>query len=98
MLKPASKMPNNNVSFDNLVASYKDILIPVKLHIFQDIAALLNTFLVKFQSNAPLVPVLVHTLEHIMRRFMKFFLSEKVVDDANSQYKLNSLDIDDANS
>ena len=70
MLKPASKRPKNNVSFDNLVASYIDILIPVKLHIFQDIAAMLNTFLVKFQSNAPLVPFLADTLEHIMRRFM----------------------------
>ena len=95
MLKPASKRPKNNVSFDNLVASCKYILIPVKLHIFQDIAAMLNTFLVKFQSNVPLVSFLADTLEHIIRRFMKLFLLKKAVDDANNQYKLNSLDIDE---
>ena len=95
LLKPASKRPQNNSSFDTLATSHKDPLMPIKLNIFRDVAGQLNTFLTKFQSNAPLVPFLADNIESILQRFMKYILLKKVVDDAASQYDLIEIDVKD---
>ena len=45
LLKPPSKRPKNNASYDNLIAAHTDLLMLVKLHVFSDISAMLHSFL-----------------------------------------------------
>ena len=42
---------------------HNDAVTHVKLHIFRDISLKLNSFLVTFRSDAPLVPFLFDALE-----------------------------------
>ena len=95
LLKPVSKRPSGNVSYDTLVKMHKDPIMPVKLHIFRDVASKLNTFLVTFQSDAPLVPFLSDALEILLRRFMDIFMLRKVMKEADTPYKLINIDLED---
>ena len=54
--QPPSKRPKDNISFDNLVKYHANPLIMVYLHLFKDVAAKLNGFLIKFQTDSPMVP------------------------------------------
>ena len=69
---------------------------PLKLHIFHNIAAKLKGFLTTFPSDAPPVPFMANALEMIMQCFMTFFILKKSVSDADSQYKLIKIDVEDA--
>ena len=46
--KPQSSRPKDIKSFDNLVLHYSSPLIKVQLHLFKEIAFILNVFLVTF--------------------------------------------------
>ena len=96
LLKPPSKRPKNNASYDNLIAAHTDLLMLVKLHVFSDISAMLHSFLKNFQSNNPMVPFLADALERIVRQMMKFFLLKKSVNAATTQFQLMKLDVEDA--
>ena len=56
--KALSKCPKDNKSYDNLVKCHLNSLISVYLHLFRDVATRLNVFLVKFQTDCPMVPFL----------------------------------------
>ena len=63
---PKSKQPGqgkvgNNTSFDHLVKSIDDPLIPVKVMFFEEVERKLNEFLIPFQTNKPMAPFLVET-------------------------------------
>ena len=74
---------------------HNDAIMPVKLHIIRDISLKLNSFLVTFQSDAPLVPFLSDALEVLVRRFMEFFVLKKVVKEADTPYKLIKINLED---
>ena len=64
-----------NTSYDHLCVAHTDVLIPVKLLFFEEVAKSLNAFLVLFQMDNPMVPFLVETLDELIRSlFSKFIL------------------------
>ena len=65
--KLPSKCPKDNKSYDNLVQYYLNPLIPVYLHLFRDVAVILNIFLVKFQTDSPMVPFLSEEMAGILK-------------------------------
>ena len=56
--KALSKCPKDNKYYDNLVKCHLNSLITVYLDLFRDVATRLNVFLVKFQTDSPMVPFL----------------------------------------
>ena len=53
--KAPSKQPKDNASFNNLKGHYTNEFIIVYLHLFRDVAACLNAFLIKFQTDGKMV-------------------------------------------
>ena len=54
--KAPNKHPKDNKSYDNLVKYHLNTLIAVYLHLCRDVETRLNVFLVKFQTDSPIVP------------------------------------------
>ena len=91
LAKPPSKRPKDNKSFDNLVKYHASPLIPVYLHLFRDVAARLNIFLIKFQTDSPMVPFLCEEICDILKWAMRFSVQQT----ADTPYKLSKLDVND---
>ena len=53
-----SKQPKDNISYNNLKVDHTNPLIVVNLHLFGDVAARLNCFIIKFQTDGPMMPFL----------------------------------------
>ena len=91
--KVPSKRPKDNISYNNLVKYHTNPLIPVYLHLFRDVAARLNVFLVKFQTDSPMVPFLSEEMAGILRWVMRFYIQKSALQTANTPYKLHKLDV-----
>ena len=89
-----SKRPKNK-SYETLVKCVKDQFMIIKFHFFKDIADQLQTFLKRFQTDAPIVPLMSDTLETLMRRFLKIFTKNTIVDDASTPYPLLKINVND---
>ena len=59
--------PKANQSYQVLLSKRKDLLITVKFQFFEEIATKMNIFLKIFQTDAPMVPFLVDTLNELIR-------------------------------
>ena len=99
---PKSKQPGRqkqrkNKSYETLLSHKDDPLIPVKLHLFEEIAFNLNKFLARFQTSAPMVPFLVDSLENLTHNFAKKLILSDVLKKANNPYKLSQIDFTDQN-
>ncbi len=88
-----SKRPQKNKSYDNLVKEKDDILVKIKLVAFRDISRRLNVFLIKFQTDAPMVPFLADELQSIMRDLMRYFITKSALEKASTPYKLCKIDV-----
>ena len=95
LAKPPSKRPKDNKSFDNLVKYHASPLIPVYLHLFRDVAARLNIFLIKFQTDSPMVPFLCEEICDILKWAMRFIVQQTALSRADTPYKLSKLDFND---
>ena len=80
-----SKSPKHK-SDETLVNYVKDQFKTIKFHFFKDIADHLQTLLKCFQTDAPMVPLMIDTLETLMRRFKMFIKITMQVADASTQY------------
>ena len=49
----------------------KDCLVPVKVLFFEEVAKKLNEFLVVFQTDKPVAPVLMKTLKGVIQALME---------------------------
>ena len=76
LAKLPSKRPKDNKSYDNLVQYYLNPLIPVYFHLFRDVVARLNIFLVKFQTDSPMVPFLSEEMAGILKLAMLFIIQK----------------------
>ena len=81
---PKAKQPGQcklgaNTSYDHLCVAHTDVLIPVKLLFFEEVAKSLHAFLVLFQTDNPMVPFLVETLEELIRSLFSKFILKRVV-------------------
>ena len=70
---------------------------PLYLKFFESIAAKLNGFLRRFQSDAPMVPFLVNTLEEITREFCSKFILVEVMGNSTNTIQLIKIDVFDIN-
>ena len=93
LLKPPSQRPKESRSFDNLVKYHLNPLLSVQLHLFKDMATILNGFLVFFQTDARRVPFLSMQIGDILHRLMRFFVPKHVLKTANSPLKLQQIDV-----
>lgn len=90
---PKSKRPKDNKSYDTLVKYHLDETMLAKFHFFKHIASLLQEFLVSFQTDKPMVPFLATSLENVLRKLMKKFVSPHILEEENTPYKLVKLDL-----
>ena len=88
-----SKRPKDNSSYNSLVENQNDPLMKVKMCIFKEIAHKMNTFLVMFQTEAPMLPFLSDTLEVLLRRIMGYFVTGPVLQKAATALALIKLDV-----
>ena len=93
--KAPRKQPKDNISYNNLKAYHTNPLIVIYLHLFRDVAARLNCFLIKFQTDGPMVPFLSEEMGGILRWLLGFFIKKEVLKAANSMYKLCKLQVSD---
>ena len=91
---PKSKQPGKGDPKKN--KSYH-ALVPLYFKFFESIAAKLNGFLRRFQSDAPMVPFLVNTLEEITREFCSKFILDEVMGNSTNTIQLIKIDVFDIN-
>ena len=66
-----------------------------KTHFFHDIANILSEFLMKFQTDNPVMSFLSDLLESIVKRLVKVFILAEAIKAAETAYKLIKLDVFD---
>ena len=66
----------------------------VKFNVLIELASKLNTFLVKFQTDSPMIPFMSDVLETLVRLRMKRLVLTPKLGEANTIYKLIKLDLD----
>ena len=76
----------------------KDPLIPLKLQFLEGIASELNSFLITFQSDKPMIPFLVETLEELLRLLCVKFIGKDTLDAARTTYALLKVDVTDTSN
>ena len=93
--KPKSKQPQDNKSYDNLVKYHSNPVVMVELHLFKDVAFILNRFLVTFQTDNPMVPFISMELSKILKSLMRFFMPKSILQKLTSAYLVNKIDVKD---
>ena len=73
----------------------KEPLVRLKLQFFEDIAKTLNSFLVLYQTNKPMVPVLEDSLETLPWSLCGKFIRKDVLESAKAASLLIKLDVAD---
>lgn len=96
--KPKSKQPQDNKSYDNLVKYHTNPLVMVELHLFKDVAFILNRFLVTFQTDNPMVPFLSMEITSVLKSLMRFFMPKAVLQKMSSSYLVHKVDVEDKNN
>ena len=80
--------PKKNKRYHVLLQNHTNPLVPLYFKFFESIAAKLNGFLRRFQSDAPMVPFLVNTLEEITREFCSKFILDEVMGNSTNTIQL----------
>ena len=96
--KTKSKQPKDNKSYDNLVKYHTNPLIKVELHLFKDVAFILNRFLVTFQTDNPMVPFLSMEISSVLKSLMRFFMPKAILQKLTSSYLVHKVDVEDKNN
>ena len=95
--QPGKGDPKKNKSYHALLQNHTNPLVPLYFKFFESIAAKLNGFLRRFQSDAPMVPFLVNTLEEITREFCSKFILDEVMGNSTNTIQLIKIDVFDIN-
>ena len=94
--QPGKGDPKKNKSYHVLLQNANP-LVPLYFNFFESIAAKLNGFLRGFQSDAPMVPFLVNTLEEVTREFCSKFILDEVMGNSTNTIQLIKIDVFDIN-
>ena len=89
-----STSPKNNKSFDTLVQYHSNAFMIVQFDVLKELASKLNVFLVKFQTDSPMIPFLFDVPETLLRSLMKRFALRAKLEEVNTPYQLIKLDLD----
>ena len=90
--EPKSKQPPS-ASFSTIEKATKDVLVPAKLQVFVYIAKVLKPFLVKYQTNEPMIMFLAEVLQSVCSKLMHKSVKKSVLDSAGTMYKIANLDV-----
>ena len=63
------------------------------MQFFKDIATILQTYLTRFQGDAPLVPFINVEIVQLFTKIMRYFVKRNVLEEAGSDYKLINNDV-----
>ena len=86
------KYPNpKNKSFGTIKDGFRDPLVIAKLQFYLCVANIINPFLVKYQTEDPVLPFLASDLEAVMCSLMEKFVIKSELTTAKSEKKLCSL-------
>ena len=91
--QPGKGDPKKNKSYHVLLQNHANPLVPLYFKFFESIAAKLNGFLRQFQSDAPMVPFLVNTLEEITREFCSKFILDEVMGNSTNTIQFIKTDV-----
>ena len=92
MILPKSNQPSEeNKSYIYLKAATLDSLMLVKFKIFANTAKVLSKFLVAYQTEKPMIPFLVQSVEDIICSFSSMFLLKDTLNEANTSQRLSKL-------
>ena len=92
LMQPKSKQPMS-ASYSTIKEASKDVLVPAKLQVFLYISKVLKPFLVKYQTDEPMVMFLSEDLYEMCVKLMHKFVKKSVLDAADTVYKLANLDV-----
>ena len=93
---PQAKQPKEgNKCYSQLKTAISDQLMKTKFKFFVATAKILNSFLVKFQTNNPMIPFLAQAIEEIMGLFGSSFLLKERLIKANTCLRLSKLNFND---
>ena len=85
-------------SYGALVRYHKNLMVPLMIIFFQEVAEKLNSFLKRFQTDSPMVPFLADAIEGLVCGFCsKFILDEMMDKKAKRAVDLVKLDVTDKN-
>ena len=88
-----SKRPKNNKSYDTVVKHHMDSLMLVKMQFFKHIINILQTYLTRFQSDAPYIPFINDKMVQLFTKIIRYFLKRNLLEEARSDYKLINIDV-----
>ena len=82
-----SKRPQNK-SYEKLVDYYTDPLVPAIFHFFSFVAGMFEPYLVRFQTDAPMLPFMYSELSVIFMRLIRLVFRKQEIDSAGSIQKM----------
>ena len=92
----AKKKTGADTSYDHLWKAEKDCLVPVKLLFFKEVAKKINGFMLVFQSDKPMAPFLMETLEDVIKTLVRKYIFKDFHDKSCSE--MAKLDFNDVNN
>ena len=78
-----SKKPQNK-SYELLLSHVKDQLVPCKFQFFSFIAGILQSYLVIFQTDRPMLPFVGDELQKIIKNLIRLVFKKSAIDEAGS--------------
>ena len=91
---PKSKRPSSK-SYANVLSAVNDVLTPAKLHFFSFAAGIFQPFLLKYQSDKPMIPYLHNDLINLVKKILLLILKPDVVNCCNSIAALRNIDLNE---
>ncbi|KAJ8032368.1 hypothetical protein HOLleu_25882 [Holothuria leucospilota] len=85
-------------SFETVKQSTKDPLIEAKVAAFLSISKEVHPFLVRYQTDKPMIPFLATDLHELLKGLTKRFLKKEVHSDVNQILKLIKMDVKDSST
>ena len=86
------KKPNSK-SFLNLQSASNDLFIPAKLSFFSFVAGILQPFLVKYQTDDPMVPYLYNDVFNISKKIMNLIVKPDIMIKCISDAELKNVNL-----
>ena len=93
---PKYKWPSSK-SYWNVKAAVEDPMTPAKLMFFSFLAGILQSVLVKYQSDKPMVPYIYQDLLKLLRKLMQLIVKPNIVAYCSSAINRKCIDLDDKN-
>ena len=95
--QPGGGDPKANKSYQVLLSKCIDQLLTVKFQFFEEIAAKMNLFENRFQTDTPIVPFIVATLDKLIRYMCSKFIMNDASEKAKATISLINLSMLDRN-